>query len=85
MNFELYKAATLADEGKDISLASSFAKLYVSKMSERVTSKALHIFGGYGYTKEFPLERYFGDAKCFTIGAGTSDVQRIMISRHIMR
>jgi len=54
-------------------------------MSERVTAKALHIFGGYGYTKEFPLERYFRDAKCFTIGAGTSEVQRIIISRHIMK
>jgi isovaleryl-CoA dehydrogenase len=81
----LYKAATLADEGRDISLASSFAKLYVSEMSERVTSKALHIFGGYGYTTEFPLERYFRDAKCFTIGAGTSDVQRIIISRHFLK
>jgi len=81
----LYKAATMADEGRDLSLMASFAKLYVSEMSERVTSKALHIFGGYGYTKEFPLERYFRDAKCFTIGAGTSEVQRMIISRHIMK
>jgi len=81
----LYKAAFMADQGKNISLESSMAKLFVSEMSERVTSKALNIFGGYGYTKEFPLERYFRDAKCFTIGAGTSDVQRIIISRHIMK
>jgi len=81
----LYKAASMADEGKDISLASSFAKLYVSEMCERVTSKAVNIFGGYGYTKEFPVERYFRDAKCFTIGAGTSEVQRIIISRHLLR
>ncbi len=81
----LYKAAAMADEGKDLSLASSFAKLYVSEMSERVTSKALNIFGGYGYTKEFPVERYFRDAKCFTIGAGTSEVQRIIISRRLLR
>lgn len=81
----LYKAASMADQGKNISLESSMAKLFVSEMSERVTSKALNIFGGYGYTKEFPVERYFRDAKCFTIGAGTSDVQRIVISRHVMK
>jgi isovaleryl-CoA dehydrogenase len=81
----LYKAASLADQGINLSLESSMAKLFVSEMSERVTSKALNIFGGYGYTKEFPIERYFRDAKCFTIGAGTSDVQRMIISRQIMK
>ncbi len=81
----LYKAASMADQGKNITFESSCAKLFVSEMSERVTSKAVNIFGGYGYTKEFPVERYFRDAKCFTIGAGTSDVQRMIISRHILK
>jgi len=80
----LYNTAAMADEGKNISLQSSIVKLYVSEMVERITSKALNIFGGYGYTKEFPLERYFRDAKAFTIGAGTSDIQRIIISRHFL-
>lgn len=81
----LYKAATLADEGKNISLESSYAKLFIGEMTERVTAKALHILGGYGYTTKFPVERYFRDAKAITIGAGTSEVQRLIISRHILR
>jgi len=80
------RCAAMADLGKaaDIGLEASFAKLYACEMAERVTSKALHLLGGYGYTKEFQVERYFRDAKAMPIGAGTSEVQRLIISRRIL-
>jgi len=54
-------------------------------MSERVTSKALHILGAYGYTKEFQVERFYRDAKAMPIGAGTSEIQRLIIARKLLR
>jgi len=80
------RCAAMADLGKaaDVGLEASFAKLYACEMAERVTSKALHLLGGYGYTKEFQVERYFRDAKAMPIGAGTSEVQRLIISRRIL-
>jgi alkylation response protein AidB-like acyl-CoA dehydrogenase len=61
------------------------AKLFASEVAMRATTKAIQIHGGYGYTREFPVERYFRDAKLTEIGEGTSEVQRLVISRALMR
>lgn len=79
------RCAAMADsgDGGDIGLESSYAKLFTGDMAERVTSKALHLLGGYGYTKEFQVERFFRDAKAMPIGAGTSEMQRLIILRRL--
>ena len=81
----VYKAASLIDEGWMITTEASIAKLYVCEMAEQVAAKSLHILGGYGYTKEFPLERYYRDAKAMPIGAGTSEMQRLIISHCLLK
>ncbi len=75
--------ADMAMEG-EVGLQASYAKLFTGEMAERVTSKGLHILGGYGYTKEFQIERYFRDAKAMPIGAGTSEIQRLIIARKLL-
>jgi len=79
------RCAAMADSGTstDIGLEASYAKLYACDMAERVTSKAVHLLGGYGYTKEFQVERFFRDAKAMPIGAGTSEIQRLIIARNL--
>ncbi len=79
------RCASLADSGQsgDIGLESSYAKLFTGDMAERVTSKALHLLGGYGYTREFEVERFFRDAKAMPIGAGTTEMQYLIISRRL--
>jgi isovaleryl-CoA dehydrogenase len=81
----IQRCAAMADAGvkADVGLEASYAKLYACDMSERVTSSAVHILGGYGYTKEFQVERFFRDAKAMPIGAGTSEVQRLIIARRL--
>jgi len=81
----IQRCAAIADsEVKgDVGLEASYAKLYTCDMAERVTSRAVHILGGYGYTKEFQVERFFRDAKAMPIGAGTSEVQRLIIARRL--
>src|SRR6267378_4680418 len=79
----VYQAATLKDKGKPFRKEASMAKLYASEMSSRVTNKAVQIFGGYGYVTEYHVERYLRDAKLTEIGEGTSEVQRIVIARHL--
>jgi alkylation response protein AidB-like acyl-CoA dehydrogenase len=61
------------------------AKLYASEMSVRVTSEAIQIHGGYGYVKEYPVEKFYRDAKICTIGEGTSEIQRLVIARQLLR
>jgi butyryl-CoA dehydrogenase len=61
------------------------AKLYASEVAMRTTTKAVQIFGGYGYTREFPVERYMREAKLFEIVEGTSEIQRIVIANHVLR
>ncbi|OPX40438.1 MAG: hypothetical protein B1H11_00100 [Desulfobacteraceae bacterium 4484_190.1] len=79
------RCAAMADSGvdADVGLEASYAKLYACDMAERVTSRAVHILGGYGYTKEFQVERFFRDAKAMSIGAGTSEIQRLIIARRL--
>jgi alkylation response protein AidB-like acyl-CoA dehydrogenase len=77
-------AASLKDQGENATLEASMAKLFASEMVNRVTAKAVQIHGGYGFTKDYPVERYYRDARVFTIYEGTSEIQRIVISRHLL-
>jgi alkylation response protein AidB-like acyl-CoA dehydrogenase len=77
----VYKAAWLIDRGKANPALSSAAKLYASEAAVRVTYEALQIFGGYGYSKEYDIERYYRDARVGTIYEGTSEIQRLIIAR----
>ena len=76
-------AAELKDAGADYAVASSMAKLYAAEMCERVCSGAIQVFGGYGYMKDYPVERLYRDARVFQIYEGTSEMQRLIISRSI--
>jgi len=79
----VYRAAFLEDQGIKFTKEASMAKLFASEMAMKVTNKAIQIFGGYGYTREYPVERYFRDIKLCTIGEGTSEVQRMVIARQL--
>ncbi len=80
-----YKGLTCWDEGnfKEARMLAAQAKLYACEMAVRVTGEAVHIHGGYGYMKEYPVERYMRDAKVFPIGAGTTEVQKLIISHYL--
>ncbi len=79
-----WKAAWLKDQGKRYTLEAAQAKLFTSEMSQRVTNKALQIHGGYGYTKEYNVERYFRDARITEIYEGTSEVQKMVIADWVL-
>lgn len=81
----VHRAAKLADEGKPYSKEASMAKLFASEAAMRACNKAVQIHGGYGYTREFPVERYLRDAKLCEIGEGTSEIQRTIIAREIFK
>jgi alkylation response protein AidB-like acyl-CoA dehydrogenase len=80
----IYRAAWLKAEGRPHTEAGAKAKLFASEMARRQTAEAIQILGGYGYTKEFPVERYYRDAKITEIYEGTSEIQRLVIARSIM-
>jgi alkylation response protein AidB-like acyl-CoA dehydrogenase len=79
------RAAWLADQGKRFTSEASMAKLFASEVATRVCNNSLQIHGGYGYTREFDIERHLRDAKLCEIGEGTSQVQRMVISKHLLR
>jgi alkylation response protein AidB-like acyl-CoA dehydrogenase len=79
----VYKAAWLKDQGRPFSKEAAMCKLYASEICMEVTSQAVQIHGGYGYMKEYHVERMMRDAKLLEIGEGTSEVQRMVISRLI--
>jgi len=81
----LYKACSLLAQGKNINSEASMAKLYASEAGLRACDEAIQIHGGYGYIKEYPVERYWRDCRICTIGEGTSEVQRLVISRNLLR
>lgn len=81
----VYQAADLKDAGKPVTKESAMAKLYASEVAVKTGNEAVQIFGGYGYTKDFPVEKYYRDAKLCTIGEGTSEIQRLVISRQILK
>ena len=78
------RAAWLKDEGRPHTEAGAKAKLFASEMARRQTAEAIQVLGGYGYTKEFPVERYYRDAKITEIYEGTSEIQRLVIARSIL-
>jgi alkylation response protein AidB-like acyl-CoA dehydrogenase len=80
-----YRAGELKDQGKPVSEASAMAKLFTSEIAVEVATEAVQIFGGYGYTKDYPVEKFYRDAKLCTIGEGTSEIQKLVISRSILR
>ena len=81
----VYNAARLKDAGEDITQAGAMAKLLSSQVGERVTSLAVELFGGYGYTKDYPVEKYYRDAKIGTIYEGTSNMQLSTIAKAILK
>jgi alkylation response protein AidB-like acyl-CoA dehydrogenase len=81
----VYHAAWLAQQGKPITKAAAMAKLFCSELAMRATLKAVQIHGGYGYTRDYPVERMLRDAKVCEIGEGTSEIQRLVIGREILR
>ncbi|MBE7441357.1 MAG: acyl-CoA dehydrogenase family protein [Flavobacteriales bacterium] len=81
----IFEAADLKDRHKEVTKVSAMAKYYASEVSVRVSTEAVQIFGGYGYTKEFPAEKYYRDSKLCTIGEGTSEIQKLVISREILK
>lgn len=80
-----YHAADLKDQGKKVSLESSVAKYHASETAVRVSNEAVQVFGGYGFTKDYPVEKFYRDSKLCTIGEGTSEIQKLVISREILR
>jgi butyryl-CoA dehydrogenase len=80
-----YRAAYLADRGQPFVKEAAMAKVFASEVSSFVTNKALQIHGGYGYTKDYPLERYLRDAKITEIYEGTSEIMRLTIARSLLR
>ena len=81
----VYHAAWLTEQGRPYTKEASMAKLFASEAAMRITTKAVQIHGGYGYTKEYPVERMMRDAKICEIGEGTSEIQRLVIARQILR
>ena len=75
----------MKDHGKKTTLESSMAKLYASEIGVYVVDRALQIFGGYGYVKDFPAEKFYRDMKLCTIGEGTSEIQRLVIARELLK
>jgi len=79
-----YQAGDLKNRGQKVTKESAIAKYYASEVAVKVSTEAVQIFGGYGYTKDFPAEKYYRDSKLCTIGEGTSEIQKLVISRQIM-
>lgn len=79
------QAAVKKDAGENVNKLSAFAKYYASEVSVKVSNEAVQIFGGYGYTKDFPVEKFYRDCKLCTIGEGTSEIQKLVISRSILK
>jgi alkylation response protein AidB-like acyl-CoA dehydrogenase len=81
----IMQAADLKNRGKNVTRESAMAKYFASEVCVRTATEALQIFGGYGYTKDFPVEKFYRDAKLCTIGEGTSEIQKIVIAREILK
>ncbi|MGE0566641.1 MAG: acyl-CoA dehydrogenase family protein [Bacteroidia bacterium] len=80
-----YQAADLKNKGMKVTKESAFAKYYASEVAVKVSTEAVQIFGGYGYTKDFPVEKFYRDSKLCTIGEGTSEIQKLVIAREILK
>lgn len=80
-----FQAADLKNKGQSVTKQSAFAKYYASEVAVRCSTEAVQIFGGYGYTKDFPVEKFYRDSKLCTIGEGTSEIQKLVIARNILK
>ncbi len=80
-----YRAAALKDLGENVTKESAMAKYYASEVCVRAANEGVQIFGGYGFTKDYPAEKYYRDAKLCTIGEGTSEIQKLVIAREVLR
>jgi len=80
-----FRAADLKNRGKSVNKESAMAKLFASEIAVEIANEGVQIFGGYGYTKDYPAEKYYRDAKLCTIGEGTSEIQKLVISRSILK
>jgi alkylation response protein AidB-like acyl-CoA dehydrogenase len=80
----IYSAADKKNKGLKMTKEGAMAKYYASEVCVRVANQAVQIFGGYGYTKDFPVEKFYRDSKLCTIGEGTSEIQQIVISKLIL-
>ena len=80
-----FQAADLKNRGEKVTRQSAFAKYYASEVAVRASTEAVQIFGGYGYTKDFPVEKFYRDSKLCTIGEGTSEIQKLVIAREILK
>lgn len=81
----LHKAASLKNKGEKVTQLGAMAKMYASEVCVRAANEAVQIHGGYGYTKDFPVEKFYRDAKLCTIGEGTTEIQKIVISKNILK
>lgn len=81
----ILKAADLKNKGESVTRQSAMAKYFASEVAVRAANEAVQIFGGYGYTKDFPVEKFYRDAKLCTIGEGTSEIQKLVIAREILK
>jgi alkylation response protein AidB-like acyl-CoA dehydrogenase len=79
------QACDLKSRGESVTKEAAMAKYYASEVAVKVSTDAVQIFGGYGYTKDFPVEKYYRDSKLCTIGEGTSEIQKIVIAREVLR
>jgi alkylation response protein AidB-like acyl-CoA dehydrogenase len=80
-----YQAAEMKERGENVNRESAMAKLYASEVAVRTANEGVQIFGGYGYTKDYPAEKYYRDAKLCTIGEGTSEIQKLVIARTLLK
>jgi len=81
----MWRAAAMKDAGENFKKAASMAKLYASEVAVRTSEQAVQIFGGYGFVKDYPVEKFYRDSKVCTIGEGTSEIQRLVIARELLR
>ena len=79
-----FEAAALKNAGEKVTKVSAMAKYYASEVAVKVCNEAVQIFGGYGFTKDFPVEKFYRDVKLCTIGEGTSEIQKLVISRQVL-
>jgi hypothetical protein len=80
-----FRAAVMKDQGKPNTTEAAMAKLFASEVADRCANEAVQIFGGYGYTKDYPVEKFYRDVKLLTIGEGTSEIQRIVIAKDLLK
>jgi alkylation response protein AidB-like acyl-CoA dehydrogenase len=81
----IHQASDLKNKGKSVNKESAMAKLYASEIAVEVANEAVQIFGGYGFTKDYPVEKFYRDVKLCTIGEGTSEIQKLVIARAILK